>query len=660
MARTRSLLPEAYLLVVALASCAAALVATTLPPKSFCPIFYPEAQPPTDCEPKQPTTFLTAPRAASGPSTDTPDAKDEPLEAAFEALTVMQHDFFASDQGTWPEAIDWTAAVMETMLSGTLTSLSQALAVLDVGGNSDKRAKSNLIDTFFTQLVASYFGQDDVAIRHEAFDDILWVVLGWIDAIKFINIHSQLFYPREGLNESASPGLGDALANSPWHGQYWIPSFAHRARIFWDLGSKGWDTLLCGGGMNWNPRLEPYKNAITNELYIAASISMYLWFPGDNNTTPWISGASGVKATREPKYLAAAIEGYKWITGVNMTNDAGLYVDGYHIDKSKQDNTECDLRSEAVFTYNQGVLLTGQRGLFTATGSASYLQDGHQLIQAVINASGWDLELDRPIDNLSDLPPGYLPPWRGLGRGGIVEDSCDASATCSQDGQTFKGIFFHHFVTFCQPIDPAIIDPGITVDAQAYDQIKTAHASACQAYLGWVRHNAKSALLTRDREGRFGEWWGAGVFQGVLPTMATDGIPHSAPNLTDYRNYGLPHDGVWANGDPDKVWAPNGGARKNQTRGFVVVSDEEQTGQQVLVGLSRQAPRRKDADGRKAGFERQAAAPPPPPRGDPNDRGRGRTPETQNGGMALMRAWWELVAASDATYTKQHQHARRG
>ncbi|GKT41781.1 mannan endo-1,6-alpha-mannosidase DCW1 [Colletotrichum spaethianum] len=659
MARTSFHFPEACLLVLALASCATSLVATTPPnaPKTFCPIFYPEAQPPTDCEPKQPTTFLAAPRAARKSSADITKTKDEPLEAAFEALTVMQHDFFIPDQGTWPEAIDWTAAVMETMLSGTLTSLSQALAVLDIGGHSDKGAKRNLIDTFFTQLVASYFGQDDVAIRHQAFDDILWVVLGWIDALKFIDIHSELFYPREGLNESATPGLGDALANGPWHGQYWIPSFAHRARIFWDLGSKGWDTRLCGGGMNWNPRLEPYKNAITNELWIAASISMYLWFPGDNNTTPWINSASGVKATREPKYLAAAIEGYKWITEVNMTNNAGLYVDGFHVDRSKQDNTKCDLRSEAVFTYNQGVLLTGQRGLFTATGSASYLEDGHKLIQAVIKASGWDLKLDQPVDDLSDLPPGYLPPWRGLGRGGILEESCDASATCSQDGQTFKGIFFHHFVTFCQPIDPAIVEPGMTVNAQAYDQIKTAHASACQAYLSWVQHNAQSALLTRDREGRFGTWWGAGVFQNALPTLETDGIPHNAPNVTDYRNYGLPHDGIWANGNPDTVWAPNGEARKNRTRSYVLVGGQEQSGQQVLGGLSTQGPREEDGDG--DGFERRAQTAPTAASGDPNDRGRGRTPETQNGGMALMRAWWELVVASNGTYAQQLQQPAR-
>lgn len=170
MTRSISRLSELCLAALALAGPAVALVATPPPPnapKSYCPIFYPESQPPTDCEAKQPTVFLRAPQTAKNTHAEPSSSDNDPLEAAFEALTVMQHDFFVADQGTWPEAIDWTAAVMETMLSGALTSLTEALAVLDIGGNTDKVAKRNLVDTFFTQLVASYFGQDDVAIRHQ-------------------------------------------------------------------------------------------------------------------------------------------------------------------------------------------------------------------------------------------------------------------------------------------------------------------------------------------------------------------------------------------------------------------------------------------------------------------------------------------------------------
>ena len=36
----------------------------------------------------------------------------------------------------------------------------------------------------------------------------------------------------------------------------------------------------------WNPSLGPYKNAVTNELFITASVSMYLYFSGDNDASP--------------------------------------------------------------------------------------------------------------------------------------------------------------------------------------------------------------------------------------------------------------------------------------------------------------------------------------------------------------------------------------
>lgn len=193
----------------------------------------------------------------------------------------------------------------------------------------------------------------------QAFDDILWVVLGWLEAINFVRVHSALHYPPSSATGASKRGLRQVLGTQQWHGNYWVESFAHRARIFWELARNGWDTKLCGGGMNWNPRLEPYKNAVTNELWIAASVSMYLYFPGDNNTSPWSS-------TRDKKYLSAAVDGYNWLMGINMTNSQGLFVDGYHISNVKNGSTVCDKRDEMVYTYNQG---KGQRLPFQGRAS---------------------------------------------------------------------------------------------------------------------------------------------------------------------------------------------------------------------------------------------------------------------------------------------------
>lgn len=457
---------------------------------------------------------------------------------------------------------------------------------------------------------------------------MLWVVLGWTETIRFVSIHSKLHYPvnlREDLSESG--GLRHALETIPWQGNNWISSFAHRARIFWNLASRGWTTDLCHGGMVWNPRLSPYKNAITNELWISASISMYLHFPGDNFTAPWL--ASKGFPEKDPAHLAAAIEGYKWLMGVNMTNRQGLFVDGYHINLAKPGNVECDIRDEMVYTYNQGVILTGQRGLWTVSGAVSYLMDGHKLVQSVINATGWSLKHNSPVDDLAHLPSGQLPPWRGIGRGGILEEQCDAGGTCSQDAQTFKGIFFLHLTTFCKSLGPMHVEPGATVDVNAYEMVKAAHAEACRSYVGWVRHNALAALKTRDAQGRFGMWWGAGLFRNTIVSKDNDGIDDAPENTTDYRNHGTPSNNVW--GDNWR-WLPGAGGRER-----AAIDDESlfysDVEEKVLGGTR---------TGHDLGGIRTPAQPSKADSKDPNSRGRGRTVETQVGGLALLRAYWDM------------------
>ncbi|PNY27997.1 Uncharacterized protein TCAP_02066 [Tolypocladium capitatum] len=525
----------------------------------------------------------------------------EVLEDAFYALAVLQDSYFVAVNGTWPSSIDWTGAVVETVVSGMLTTLTRSLSSNNPGSDVDWKQKENLISSVYAQVVHSFFGQDALAIANQAYDDMLWVVLGWLEATSFVRLHSELHYPGTGHDCNHLPiQLGQAMQTSSWQGYSWLCTFADRARAFWDLASVGWDTKLCHGGMTWNPRLTPYKNAITNELWISASIAMYQHFPNDTFEPSW-AAAKGF-AAKDPVYLAAAVEGYSWLKGVNMTNQQGLYVDGYHIDGTKPGNVECDQRDETVYTYNQGVILTGQRGLWSVTGSASYLEEGHRLIKSVINATGWDLGKNTPVDP----PGGGLQPWRGIGRGGILEDQCDASGTCSQDAQAFKGIFFHHLTAFCAPIEP-IVDDGMTVNMQKYRNVEATHAQTCRAYLGWVKHNVDGALETRDGAGRFGMWWGAGARTSGVLTERDDDISHMAPKSTDYRNKGTPQDKIWG----ENKWEPGSKTVKLPCHGL--------------------------ANGPRD-LRREASADP----ADPNNRGRGRTVETQVGGLALLRAYWEL------------------
>lgn len=125
----------------------------------YCPVLY--THPPKDCKPI-PTTFLGFSRDGK----ESPRPGVEALENAFDALDVLQRDYFNADYGTWPSAIDWTAAVTGTAIAGMLTTLSESLGSVDLGSPKIRwRAKENLISSFYAQLVGSYFNQDVLSLR---------------------------------------------------------------------------------------------------------------------------------------------------------------------------------------------------------------------------------------------------------------------------------------------------------------------------------------------------------------------------------------------------------------------------------------------------------------------------------------------------------------
>ena len=530
-----------------------------------------------------------------------------------DALDVMESRFFAVSHGTWPHAIDWTAAVLGTQVSATLTAMTEHPGFSPATSPSlvEARDHENIINRYFTQITSFYFGENAFSLRTQAYDDMLWVVLGWLEAIKFINRHSELHYASRLSSDRSHK------ANHSWYAHQFIPQFAHRSRLFYDLASRGWDTTLCGGGMIWNPYLAPYKNAITNELFIAASVGMYLHFPGDRNPSPFLKTTGETVDELPPakahdvQYLDNAVEAYQWLKGSGMRNEQGLYVDGFHIKgwrggKGGSNGTrQCDLRDDKVYTYNQGVLLSGLRGLWEATGSIEYLQDGHQLVRNVIAATGW---LDRNTDRRWR--------WAGLGRNGVLEESCDWSGSCSQNAQTFKGIYFHHLTLFC-----SLLPKNHTVDKGKSSpnerDARLLHRKSCDEYGGWVRHNALAAYVTRDEGGVFGQWWGRSSRRRKGDDSHNDDDddmenmerPHSEG--TDYRNDGVPRDEIWRLPQDDIMYKPDG---------YMGMEDLRYRWREPLLADER-----------------------PPHEKDINDRGRGRTVETQSGGVAVLRALWKLI-----------------
>lgn len=559
------------------------------------------------------------------------------------ALNVMQNTYFANWIGTWPDGIDWTRAVIGTYVAATLRTISRDMEFYRPNTTQLWSPYENVLSRYFEELIGYYFGQDDFAIRNQAFDDMLWVVLGWLETLQYIQEQNTRFESKD------------------WHGARWVPAFAHRARIFWELASKGWDQKYCGGGMMWNPRLLPYKNAITNELFMSASIGMYLYFPGDRNPSPWAEMKNKpelIPARKEDKkewwppheefFWRAAQRTDWWLERSGMMNDQGLWTDGFHISGISEgsNNTKCDERDEMIYTYNQGVILSAKLGLFLASWHVHHLDDGHALIRNVIRSTGWDFSRNKPVDDLSKLKPGELPPWRGLGRGGVLEEACDISGDCSQDAQTFKGIWMHHFAAFC---GPNVLDytharppPSPPNGMREVDQrYRDKHVWRCLDYIPWLKHNVGALMGTKDENGNFGMWWTVGL-PGINVTatnmvITSDALPTDYGE-DDYRNRGVPDS--WLRG----AVMPNSTKEKGEKHEYFRNQGEQQ--RLRYDGYDRDLRRKNEKKRVDVDYERKRA--------DPNSRGRGRTVETQGGALALLRAFYEVSKHKNMEYGPEY------
>ncbi|KAJ5988785.1 hypothetical protein N7481_003995 [Penicillium waksmanii] len=464
----------------------------------------------------------------------------ETLQDLLSALRGMQDHYFVMWMGTWPSSIDWTAAVLGTHVVATLSSYtSSKLDVVDPteSHQSVALAVENTVNQFFTQMNTFYFGENAFSLRNQAYDDMLWVVLDWLENVKFQDLHTDLHFPSS-----------DPASENSWYGTQFRQPAAHRARIFYELASAGWDKTLCGGGDD----LEP----------------------GDPIDSPFIANAQANGTyPHNPAHLKAAVDAYAWLKNSNMTGAGGLYADGFHISgwRSASDpgTGKCDELNKMVYTYNQGVVLSGLRGLWIGTGDQSYLRDGHELVHKVLRATGW--------------PQTSSKKWAGLGRGGVLEEACDSYSSCSQNGQTFKGIFFHHLAEFCRPLRPQeerflAAEKRQPIADESWENVYTRHLKRCRTYGPWIEHNARAALITRDDDGKFGTWWGI-EFQQPPSVVSAETVNSSTlpAGAVDYRNV------------------------------------EFETDASTFDGVPR----------------------------DFNDRGRGRTVETQSGGIAVLRALYQ-------------------
>ena len=182
------------------------------------------------------------------------------LERLQMSMQVLQEpDYFSATSG-FPTASEWTSTVLATLL----------IDYSQVANDSQ----------YFPGFVAVFNNEPVIELVFQGNDDKLWVCLACLRGAAYASIN----YPQ------------------------WVQPFLDRALLFYTLASTGWSNATCGGGMFWGP-LSTYKNAVTNELWITASVDMY-------------------EAFGEPSMLEAALQGWTWFRNSGMINAQGVVNDG--------------------------------------------------------------------------------------------------------------------------------------------------------------------------------------------------------------------------------------------------------------------------------------------------------------------------------------------
>jgi len=176
-------------------------------------------------------------------------------------------------------------------------------------------------------------------------------------------------------------------------------------RIFADMVS-GWDEVF-GGGLWWN-RDRGYKNAITNELFLAVATGLHRRSPGRDGT-----------------YLDWARREWEWFDAAGLVGAEDLVNDGL---------TDAGANNgRPTYTYNQGVILGGLADLYAITGDGAYLRRGESIADAAL----------RTLTG----PPG------GRSAGVLTEPGESDITGRADDASQFKGIFVRNLCEFyaCAP-----------------------------------------------------------------------------------------------------------------------------------------------------------------------------------------------------------------
>jgi predicted alpha-1,6-mannanase (GH76 family) len=196
-----------------------------------------------------------------------------------------------------------------------------------------------------------------------------------------------------------------------WWGLAWVAAYdltgddryLGAARTIFANLVTGWDDT-CGGGVWWNTDRK-YKNAISNELFLALAARLHQRC-----------------GTEQDSYLDWARREWDWFQASGLIGASSLVNDGL--------TAGCENNGGVTWTYNQGVILGGLAALHEITGDAAYLRQGETIADAVLSS------LTSPASAVS---PGIL-----------IEPGEPDTAPRDRDRPQFKGVFARNLHDFYQ------------------------------------------------------------------------------------------------------------------------------------------------------------------------------------------------------------------
>ncbi|KAJ7125373.1 glycoside hydrolase [Mycena epipterygia] len=260
------------------------------------------------------------------------------LTAAQSAASTLQSSYFSNGVYSGDQAV-WISAVDTFYL----------LQLDAIAGDSNY---ATVIDSVFN-------GQETYLTTGQSFDDVQWVALAYM-----------------------------------FGGSTHLDS----AKTYYDIASTAVDSSYCGGGLFWNGKKQ-YKNAITNELYLATSGYLY-------------------DLTQNKTYLTNLNTTWTWLKASKMLASNGLFDDGLTNDGT------CAGTGAQLHTHRySGVVLLGLGYLYKFTKDEQYLMEAYDIVDATIST---------------------------LTNDGGLHESCETNTDnqCNSDQETFKGITMFFMARF--------------------------------------------------------------------------------------------------------------------------------------------------------------------------------------------------------------------